>query len=107
MLLLVTVTITAVEVPGMNKGPEVTQNGCCWGTLSKMQWHVRNRLMWGKQKISLERGDSAPSFQPLMCVVLHREDTHVHSKNPQVPFVDCAPDYPGSAASFALSWLEA
>lgn len=77
------------------------------GRCLKMQWHVRNRLMWGKQKISLERGDSAPSFQPLVCVVLHREDTHVHSKNPQVPFVDCAPDYPGSAASFALSWLEA
>lgn len=46
--------------------------------------------MWGKKKISLERGDYAPSFHPLTCVVLHREGTHLHSKNPQVLFADCA-----------------
>lgn len=30
MLLLATVAITPVEVPGMNKGTKVAHIGCCW-----------------------------------------------------------------------------
>lgn len=65
-----------------------------------MQWYDRNRLMWGKQKISLDRETVLPVF------ILHLEGTHLHSKNPQVLFGDCASDYPRSAASVALCCLE-